>query len=82
MTMPEPSLRVDGFTVARGLVSDADAARLVSELSRISGLPADHLAGGDEDGQPAYYEHGGVAAHPSLWSVLVHPDLVAVMHNP
>lgn len=81
MTMPEPSLRVDGFTVTRGLVSDSDAARLASELSRISGLPADHLAGGHEDGQPAYYEHGGVAAHPSLWSLLVHPNLVAVVHK-
>lgn len=81
MTEHQVSLRVDGFAVVRGLISEPAAADIAAELSRISRPPADRVPPPHEGALPEYYEHGGVARHPGLWSLLVHPGVIATAHK-
>jgi hypothetical protein len=68
-----------GFIVVRDLVSPDEAAGLAVELGRVSGLPADQLGTAPDETRAVFYRHGGLAAHPVLWSLLVHPNVTAAV---
>lgn len=71
--------RADGFQVFRELISPTEAAHLAGELSRISGLQANDHSAVRAGRRSAFYRHGGIAANPSLWPLLLHPRVIAAV---
>lgn len=71
--------RDDGFRVFRDLISPTEAAHFAAELGRISGLQANANSAVRAGQRLAFYRHGGVAANPSLWPLLMHPHIIAAV---
>jgi hypothetical protein len=68
-----------GFHLVRDLIDPAEAAVFSAELEHISGLPADDHAPVLTGHSRPFYRHGGVAASPGLWPLLVNRRLVATV---
>lgn len=71
--------RRDGFRVFPNLIDPTEAAQFAAELCRISGLRTNDNSAVRGGQRSPFYRHGGVAANPSLWPLLMHRHIIAAV---